>query len=207
MLRVSLYPAFLGGKLTFIQLFMEFDFNTSALVRDALPNVILRPDKKTILIRKYSRDTRDTYEGVRRVSREIWGGKRSCFLPEHQPGDDEGYVKVDLILHLGMIALGWNPDQFRFETTGRRDGYELAGDNGKHVDSDQLKELGLPESLTTAFDIEAAWRKVRDEFPGVSSCVSTEFRLYSSLAEPLLTEAFRKKKGRVVFERHPKLTA
>lgn len=89
---------------------MEFDFNTSLLVRDALPGVIHRPDKEDIQILKYACVTRDTYEDVRRVSKEIWGGRRSLFLPEPQPDEEKYNVDISLILHLGMVALGWRTD-------------------------------------------------------------------------------------------------
>ncbi|KAL8807106.1 MAG: hypothetical protein Q9182_000939 [Xanthomendoza sp. 2 TL-2023] len=111
-------------------------------------------------------------------------------------------LDVDLILHLGMVALGWETDQFRFETVARRDGYELPGDDTRHVDSKELEALGLPETLATAFDVEAAWQKVKAKFPDHPIHLShdadlyfCEFRLYSSLAEPFLTETHRKKAG------------
>lgn len=144
---------------------MEYDFNTSQLVRDALPDIITRSNKRNIRILKYFRDTLDTYDDVRHVSRDIWSGKRSLFLPKPEPNDKEEHVNVDFILHLGMIALGWDHNQFRFETTARRDGYNLPGDDGKFVDSDQLKRLGLPETLSTSLDVNAAWRKVKECYP------------------------------------------
>ncbi|KAI0104337.1 hypothetical protein GGR51DRAFT_561147 [Nemania sp. FL0031] len=190
--------------------FMEYDFNTSQLVRDTLPYIVSRPNKKDIRILKYFRDTLDTYDDVRSVSNDIWSGKRSLFLPKPQPGDNEEVVNIDAILHLGMIALGWRHNQFRFETVARRDGYELPGDDGKHVDSDHLKSLGLPETLSTSFDINAACRIVQEHHPGVESNVSNdaglyfcEFRLYSSLAEPFLNENLSEKRGRVLFEHLP----
>lgn len=149
---------------------MEFDYNTSLMVRDALPESIERAGKRKIRIYKYARVTRDTYEDVRRVSKEIWGGQRSLFSPKPQADETEENIDVSLILHLGMVALGWKPDQFRFETVARRDGYELPGDDGQHVDSKQLKELGLPKSLATSFNIEAAWQKVKAKFPVSVRC-------------------------------------
>jgi hypothetical protein len=101
---------------------LEYDYNTSQLVRDALPDIITRPGQKNIQIFKYFRDTLDTYDDVRYVSRDIWSGKRSLFLPKPEPDDKEEHVNVDFILHLGMIALGWDPNQFRFETIAHRDG-------------------------------------------------------------------------------------
>ena len=144
---------------------MEYDYNTSLMLRDALPEKIERPGKKTIRFFKYARVTRDTYQDVRRVSKEIWGGQRSLFLPKPEEGESEERLDVSLILHLGMVALGWRPDQFRFETVARRDGYELPGDDGQYVDSKELKELGLPKTLASSLDIESAWRVVRGKFP------------------------------------------
>ena len=86
------------------QPFVEFDFNTSSMVKDALPQVIEQLGKKDIRIFKYARITGDTFEDVRRVSREIWGGQRSFFLPEPQSGETEEKVEIDLILHLGKVA-------------------------------------------------------------------------------------------------------
>ena len=54
---------------------MEYDFNTSQLVRDAFPNVIERAGRKNIRILKHYRDTLDTHTDVRFVSNDIWSGK------------------------------------------------------------------------------------------------------------------------------------
>ena len=185
---------------------MEYDFNTSALVRDALPDVIERPNGReniTIRIRKFQRDTRDTYEDVRRVSHDIWGGSAALFSDAKT---DDSRIDIDFIVHFGMIALGWDPNQFRFETVARRDGYSLPGDDGKLVDSAELEKLGLPATLTTCLDVEGAWRQVQAKFPNVKTSVSDdaglyfcEFRLYSSLAEAILTKEFHSKKGHTTF--------
>lgn len=145
------------------------------MVRDALPNIISRTGgQKDIRIWKYYRDTLDTYDDVRRVSREIWTGEISSFTEvsetelaasSPQKKKSTGHVDIDLILHLGMAALGYPSDEFHFETIARRDGYVLPGDDGKVVDSEQLKSLGLPEILSTSFDVEAAWRQVKQKFP------------------------------------------
>lgn len=52
-----------------------------------------------------------------------------------------------------------------FETIARRDGYDFPGDDGKFVESDQLKRLGLPEMLATSLDVNAAWCKVKVHYP------------------------------------------
>ncbi|PVH81578.1 hypothetical protein DL98DRAFT_570964 [Cadophora sp. DSE1049] len=193
--------------------FMAYGFNTSLMVRDALPEVIKRPGQKDIRIWKYSRVTRDTFSDVRRVSQDIWGGRRDLFLPVPQPSEKEEIIDIDVILHFGMVAFGW-PESFRFETVARRDGYEKPGDDGQYVDSAALQRLGLPKTLNTCFDIEAAWRGVKEKFPDATTVVSNdagqyfcEFRLYSSLSEPLLTSSLRKKAGRVVFQHLPQAHA
>jgi len=42
---------------------------------------------------------RDTYDIVRRVSKEIWGGRRSLFLPEPEPGEKDNTLNPDFIFH------------------------------------------------------------------------------------------------------------
>ena len=103
---------------------MEYDYNTSLMVRDALPELIEQIGTKDIRILKYARVTRDTYADVRRVSKEIWNGQRPLFLPSPPFGETEEKLDIDYILHLGMVAVA------------RRDGYELPGDDGQYVDSD-----------------------------------------------------------------------
>ncbi|KAL8842270.1 MAG: hypothetical protein Q9170_000596 [Blastenia crenularia] len=144
---------------------MEYDYNTSLMIRDALPEAIERVDKGRIRVFKYARVTRDIYEDVRRVSKEIWSGQPSLFLPLPQLGEAKDNLDISLVLHLGIVALEWQPDQFRFETVARRNGYELPGDDGQYVNSKELKDLGLSEILTTSFDVEVAWRQLKDNFP------------------------------------------
>ncbi|CAG8960526.1 hypothetical protein HYFRA_00008246 [Hymenoscyphus fraxineus] len=126
---------------------------------------------------KYARITHDIYEDVRRVSKEIWGGQRSLFLPEPPSGENNTTVDIDMILHLGMVALGWRTDQFRFEKVARRDGYKLPGDDGK-------------------YDTPA----VVSEDTGL---YFYKFRIYLLLVEPLISEGIQGKSGRVVFVHLP----
>lgn len=192
---------------------MEYDVNTSALVRDALPDVIEpseqgkegKEGKPTIRIRKYQRDTRDTYDDVRKVSKELWGNNASLFADGSGQVNTD-VVDIDIILHFGMIALGWDPNQFRFETLARRNGYTLPGDDGKLVDSAELEREGLPPVLKSTLDVEGAWRQVHAKFPDVKTSVSDdaglyfcEFRLYSSLAEAVLIDSLESKRGRTTF--------
>jgi len=64
---------------------------------------------------------RDTYDDVRRVSKEIWGGRRSFFLSKLGPGEEDNTLVIDFILHLDMEI---RDDISRFETRDRRDGFE-----------------------------------------------------------------------------------
>lgn len=132
------------------------------MIRDALPNIIRRNGKPDIEILKHARDSKDTYLDVRQVSKEIFEGSRRMFLPEPSSDEADDPANIDFVLHFGMETRG---EQYAFETCAHRDGYEKPGADGTHVDSEHLKELGLPAILTTGFDVEAAFRKVRKAFP------------------------------------------
>ena len=139
--------------------------------------LIERPGKRDIVIRKYARVTRDTYDDVRRVSKEIWGGQRSLFLPKLEPGEEDGILDIDFILHLGMeIRDGF----FGFETRARRDGYEKPGDDGVYVDSTGLANEGLPEELFIKLNVEAAYDHVKSSFPVSNASLNTMPRIDSS---------------------------
>jgi hypothetical protein len=153
---------------------LQWNFNTSLLVRNALPLLIHRPNKPDIAIHKYARTTHDTYTDVRRVSKEIWsgGGQRSLFLPELGVGEeDDNTLDIDFILHLGMEV---RDEFFGFETRARREGYKKPGDDGVYVDSAELEKEGLPAELYPKFDVEAAYEHVKSLFP-----VSGGFLIYS----------------------------
>jgi hypothetical protein len=147
---------------TLPQPFLEWNFNTSLLVRNALPLLIQRPEKPDINIRKYARTTRDTYTDVRRVSKEIWSGQRSLFLPELGAGEEDETLDIDFILHLGMEV---RDEFFGFETKARREGYEQPGDDGVCVDSAGLEKEGLPGELSPRLDVEVAFEHVESLFP------------------------------------------
>lgn len=54
---------------------------------------------------------------------------------------------------------------FGFEKMARREGYEYPGDDGENVDSQELKDLGLPMQLHTKLDVDAAAAVVKQKFP------------------------------------------
>lgn len=177
---------------------MQYDYNTSALTRDALPDTIHRPGKRTLRIFKYARDTRDTYADVRQVSKDIWGGERGFYIPQ-EDDDNSEKVDIDFIVHLGMEVRG---DRFQIETRARRDGYEKPGDDGNMVNSDELKALGMVEQYGPAFDLKKAFEQLRRDIPDTALVYSDdagqyfcEFRLLSSLGEADLN--YPDKKGKV----------
>lgn len=110
----------------------------------------------------------DTYDDVRRVSREIWSGRRSFFLPSAKQEEQDSKLDIDFIVHLGMeVRDGF----FGFETRARRDGYDQPGDDGVYVDSKGLAEEGLPKELFPRFDVKAAFKTVKENYPVCSSSV------------------------------------
>jgi hypothetical protein len=144
------------------KLFLDYPFNTSLMVRDALPHRIERAGKPDIRILKYARATLDSYEDIRRVSKEIWQGDRSIFIPSPKSEEENSDLAVDVILHLGMEI---RKEEFCLETRARRDGYEKPGEDGKYIDPDHFKDTDLPPVLSTGFDVEAAFEKVHAKFP------------------------------------------
>jgi hypothetical protein len=132
------------------------------LIRNAHPILIQRPGKPDTAIHKYARVTRDTYTDVRRVSKEIWSGQRSLFLPPLVAGEKDNTLDIDFILHLGMEI---RDDFFGFETRARREGYEKPGDDEVYVDSAELAKEDLPEELFPKLDIKLAYKHVESLFP------------------------------------------
>ncbi|KAJ3496069.1 hypothetical protein NLG97_g2936 [Lecanicillium saksenae] len=185
---------------------LDFDYNSSRLVLDALPELITREGKKNIRVQKLARDSLDTYTDVRSVSRIVWAGKRKDFLPKPDAGDEDATIDIDFVVHLGMDL---REETFGLETQARRDVYDKPGSDGKYLQTNPFTEGGLPEVLKTGFDVHAAWEKVHQQFPDTPCFVSDdagayfcEFRLYSSLAEAL--EHHENKKGKVLFLHVPK---
>ncbi|KAH7333402.1 hypothetical protein BKA65DRAFT_403803 [Rhexocercosporidium sp. MPI-PUGE-AT-0058] len=179
---------------------LDFDYNSSRLVLDALPELITREGKKNIRVRKLAQDSLDTYADVRSVSRKVWAGKRKVFLPKPDAGDEDTTIDIDVVVHLGMEL---REKTFGLETQARRDVYDKPGSDGKHLGTNLFIEKGLPEVLNTSFGVHAAWEKDTPCFVSDDAgSYFSEFRLYSSLAEAL--EHHEDKKGKVLFLHVPK---
>lgn len=140
--------------------FGDHKTNSSLLVRDALPTDIEGPNKRNIEILKYHWDTLDTWSDIQIMAQEIWGGKRSLFLPSSEDSNDLE-VDVDFVLHLGQMS----GEGYDFETHARRDGYRKLGEDGKPVDSHYWKQQGAPPILRTGFDVKSAVSKVQKQQP------------------------------------------
>ena len=135
------------------------------MVRDALPPIINRPDKKDIHILKYERILLNTYVEVRQVSQELWDGTRDKFLPRTTPDEASKKADVDFILYLCPETRS----DIYVETQARRDGYcELGLGRGY---SHLLEDLGLPPVLSPEFDLHHITSVVSKVFP-VSIAVS-----------------------------------
>lgn len=132
-----------------------YSFNSSGLIRDALPNTIERTGKPTIRILKYPHGTTCIYEESRALICRLWSGKRAVYDESCPP---EEPVSVDLMLHMGMRSLNAGP-VFRLERFARRDAYNLADEVGKHLPSGEGEKggywEGLPETLSPGFDVDS----------------------------------------------------
>ena len=91
------------------QPFRQFNSNTSAMVRDALPSEIVRSDARPIRVTKHPQDIVCTFESCRSVIESIWSGRNPAI---------SGHV--DLVVYIGMRD--WYPS-YCFETMARRDRY------------------------------------------------------------------------------------
>lgn len=125
---------------------LDFGYNSSRLVLDALPELITREGKKNIRVRKLAQDSLDTYTDVRSVSRKVWAGKRKDFMPKPDAGDEDTTIDIDFVVHLGMEL---REETFRLETQARRDVYDKPGSDGKYHRTNPFTEKGLPKVLKT----------------------------------------------------------
>ncbi|KAF2009094.1 hypothetical protein BU24DRAFT_429030 [Aaosphaeria arxii CBS 175.79] len=134
--------------------FAQFDWNTSWSVLEALPEVVNRPGKRDIHIWKYSRVTRDTYDDVRRVSREIWDGKRSVFLSDSQTDEEDS---KDVPIHVSDDA-GLYFCEFRlYSSLAETLLQECYSGKRGHVAFQHLPQYNSPEAIDLARNIAVAY--------------------------------------------------
>ncbi|EEU36964.1 uncharacterized protein NECHADRAFT_81143 [Fusarium vanettenii 77-13-4] len=166
--------------------FLEYDYNTSALVRDAISPKITGGGGKTINIVRYPEDVRCNYPWVIDMSKKILSGRRDVFQG-NVPATDEPFVP-DLILHIGMRL---SYPGYCFETHARREGFVQPGEDGETFqESKPLEWETLPKELYTQYDMNVMRERVLRELPDADIKVSDnaglyfcEFQLLSTLAE------------------------
>lgn len=149
-----------------LQPFLEYDYNTSALVRDAISPKITGRGGKTINIVRYPEDVRCNYPWVIDMSKKILSGRRDVFQG-NVPAADEPFVP-DLVLHIGMRL---SYPGYCFETHARREGFAQPGEDGETFqESKPLEWETLPKELYTQYDMNVMREKVLRELPaGVPS--------------------------------------
>ena len=129
-----------------------YDYNTSAIIRDALPNRIERTGETTITILKYPQNIPCTYSEVRPLISQLWSGRRSVYQPQRS---DEEPLEINLMLHIGMRP---SENCFCLEKVARRDGYDKPGNDGIYLPAGDAETGGiwggLPERLTPDLDID-----------------------------------------------------
>lgn len=181
-----------------------FDYNSAALLRDALPNFIARETKPDIQILKYPHDIPSVYAAVRDIFPTLWNGSLSVYDSKASTNET---VNIGLMVHMGMRT---SEDNYCFETVARRDGYKHADmENGTQPDGDGEPGgywEGCPAELVPDVPVTEAAEALKKEIPDSKTRVSTnaghnlcEFMFYSSLAELYK----RNEKKRVVFVHIP----
>lgn len=135
-------------------LHLGYQFNTSELVRNVLPEIIARPGKPAINILKYPEGVPCIYSWVIDMTRKILSGDGALFQRDRD-GDSEPF-QPDLIVHLGMR--GRPQPGYVFETLARKEGYDRPGQDGISFPQEMVNPGGewadLPDDLSTDLDVE-----------------------------------------------------
>ncbi|KAK0706138.1 hypothetical protein B0T26DRAFT_862104 [Lasiosphaeria miniovina] len=154
--------------------YLEWDFNTSAMIRDALPAAITRPGAEPIKITKHPDNVQCSYGPCTQLIESVW----------NHPNNK----KVDLAVHIGM-----NPPfpGFYFETRARRDGFAALGHDGlpfpKELTAPGGQWADLPAELRPGFDMlrvrgEVVARGAQITVSDDAGLYFCEFQLLTSLA-------------------------
>jgi len=174
------------------------DYNSSAVLKDALPDYIHRAGKPDIKILKAIENIPSEYAASRKLIHDLWSGNMSLYDSKTQ---STAKVEVHLMVHMGM----WVRQQsYCLESVARRDGYIHPDHRGNLPD---LKDYdaggffdGCPAEMKPDLDIEAAVQAVQSTLPGHKMRVSVdaghnlcEWFYYTSMAE-----AFKRKVPRNV---------
>jgi len=138
----------------------KYDFNTSALIRDALPEIFTTSHGRTIHILKYPLSMECTFQSMKKMLDDVWSQHLSVF----QPSADKGQtISFDLVVHMGMRQ---SEDRICFESVARRDRMNFKGLDGKGLPA-EYDDLwaGLSEILESDLDISKAAGEVARQYP------------------------------------------
>ncbi|KAJ3493112.1 hypothetical protein NLG97_g4941 [Lecanicillium saksenae] len=143
-----------------LQAYDDFDFNTAALIRDALPPVIPRTMRPSIKVYRYAIDTPCTYKFSIHAMDDIWSG-RAVGIGESLPVDP-----VHIALHLGMRP---SHPGYCIEARARKEGYEKSGEDGLPFPAQMIEAGGpwaeLPDWLYSDFDMNALKDALSETLP------------------------------------------
>ncbi|KAI0115493.1 hypothetical protein GGR51DRAFT_503215 [Nemania sp. FL0031] len=164
------------------------DYNSAALLKDALPDSLIRQGRPDIRILKVTENLRSEYEASRRIISSMWDGNISLYDPTSTSGER---INLQLIIHMGMRT---SESNYCFEVIARKDGYvhpDNCGDLPKSSEYEDGGRLyGVPDQLRPELDIESAAQAVKDKLPRHNTRVSTdaghnlcEWFFFNSLAE------------------------
>ncbi|KAG4415581.1 hypothetical protein IFR04_011301 [Cadophora malorum] len=137
--------------------FKTFNFNSSLMVRGALPSRIDRAGKPPIVILKYPEGVLCSYDFVTNMMQKIWGGR----APE----------EISLALHMGMRDSHPEETTYCLEQLGHKTGYKQPGDDGRQFPEALIEEGGpwheLPDVLYSDFDLQATRSRIANALPAL----------------------------------------
>lgn len=140
-----------------------FDYNSAAVLKDALPDSFHRQGKPAIKILKATENLPAEYDPSRKLIQGLWAGNLSMYDPNEEPSDES---QVQLMIHMGMRTKEPN---YCFETFARRDGYIHPDNLGKLPDPEDYDTGGYfdgcPKELRPDVDVEAAGKAAHELLP------------------------------------------
>lgn len=139
------------------------------MVRNALADTVDLEGSRPIKIYKYSHDIEASWSEVRAIIPQLLSNKRRVYEPTCEDPDSE--APIDILVQLGMRR---SEDCIVFETVARREGYIQRDVNDKELPPGDTEPggiwEGLPEKLSTSFDVDAAAQDVKRLYPVCLPC-------------------------------------
>ena len=141
----------------------EYDYKTSALIRDTLPDLFQTEAGHDVRVLKYPISMECTFESMSRMIDDVWSRKLVVFNPAASAEDTADF---HLVVHLGMRQ---SEDCICFETKARRDQLNFKGLDDQYLPArynDPNGEWeGLPAILEPELDISSAAERGAKRFP------------------------------------------